>query len=187
MTRLARGAAIAALAGLLLAGIAAGFDLAAFFRGWLAAFFAFAAIPIGALAVLFMGRLVPGDWAEELAPALWGGSALLPVIAVLLLPVLLGVAWIYPWAASPPEGTKAFVMTVPLFVLRGIVYVALWSALAFAWRRSPSAATASAGLIIWAIVGCLAGIDWSLSVEPEFHSSIFGLFALAHFLIAGPA
>jgi hypothetical protein len=43
----------------------------------------------------------------------------------------------------------------------------------------------SAGLIVWALVSSFAGIDWLESLEPGFHSSIYGLLKIAFDLLAG--
>lgn len=187
MNRLRRGAAWLGLAALLVAGFCGVLDPYAFFRGWLAAFVAVSAVPVGALAVLFFAGLVPGEWAEELAPALTRATATLPLIALFLVPILVGVPWIYPWAGTMLGGIKGATMTTPFFILRAIAYMALWIALAFLWRRRGGTATAAVGLILWALTGSLAGIDWVMSVEPDFHSSEFGLFILAHQLVAGLA
>jgi hypothetical protein len=187
MSRLVRSSASVGLAGLLVAALCGAVDLDAFFRGWLAAFIAVSAVPIGALAVLFFATLVPGEWAEELAPALTRAAATLPLVTLFLVPILVGVPWIYPWAGAAEAGIKGAAMTVPLFVLRAIVYFGLWIALAFLQRRRGGTAVAASGLILWALTGSLAGIDWAMSIEPDFHSSVFGLFFLAHQLVAGLA
>jgi hypothetical protein len=45
--------------------------------------------------------------------------------------------------------------------------------------------SASAGLIIWALISSWARIDWLESLEPSFHSSIYGLLAISFDLLAG--
>ena len=74
-------------------------------------------------------------------------------------------------------------------MLRAVLYFAIWTALAVWAARAygnDAAMTraASAGLIVWALTSSWAGIDWLESVEPHFHSSIYGLFAIG-FAAAG--
>src|SRR5690349_11091557 len=44
---------------------------------------------------------------------------------------------------------------------------------------------ASVGLIVWALTASWAGIDWLESLEPQFHSSIYGLLMIGFQLLAG--
>jgi hypothetical protein len=44
---------------------------------------------------------------------------------------------------------------------------------------------AAAGLIVWTLVVSFAGVDWAETVEPEFHSSIYGLLILGFYLLSG--
>src|SRR5436853_588307 len=46
---------------------------------------------------------------------------------------------------------------------------------------------ASIGLMIYAPAVSLAGVDWMESLEPDFHSSIYGLLFLSFVLLAGIA
>ena len=43
---------------------------------------------------------------------------------------------------------------------------------------------ASVGLIVYALTVSLAGVDWMESLEPDFHSSIYGLLFLSFFIAA---
>ncbi len=161
---------------------------------YLTAWAALSAIPIGALAVLFTSYLVRAGWTRDLHLSLSGAALTLPVVAVLFIPVLAGMSAIYPWAASaaalPPF--KAAYLTPWFFTLRTIVYFAAWTALAvWASRAYGNDAAmkrvAAAGLIIWALTASWAGVDWFESVEPQFHSSIYGLLIVSFDLLAGLA
>jgi hypothetical protein len=161
--------------------------LASYLVAWLSV----SAIPIGALGVLFTSYLVRAGWTQDMYRPLSRAAFTLPVCAVLFLPVLIGLSWVYPWATDantlPPF--KAAYLTPWFFVLRTFIYFAIWTALAFAAARAygDDAAmqrTASAGLVIWALTVSFAGIDWIESVEPHFHSSIYGLLVLSFDLFA---
>jgi hypothetical protein len=70
------------------------------------------------------------------------------------------------------------------------LYFAIWTALAvWAWRAYGDDAammrSASAGLIVWSLTVSWAGVDWLESVEPHFHSSIYGLLTIGFVLPAG--
>ena len=178
------------------AGCAVGLfiDAKTMLASYLTAWTALSAIPIGAIAVLLTSYLVRAGWTRDLHVLLSGAALTLPVIAVLSVPVLAGMSAIYPWAASaialPPF--KAAYLAPWFFVLRTIAYFAVWTALAvWAARAYGNDAAmkrvASAGLIIWALTVSWAGVDWLESVEPHFHSSIYGLLIVSFDLLAGLA
>jgi hypothetical protein len=157
---------------------------------WLAAFLGLSAVPIGCLSLLMMVALVPGSWRTLLAGPLSAGASLLPLAALLFLPVLLGFRFIYPWAA--PEATlpayKALWLSPVFWTLRAIVYFAVLIALQrglAAAREEVRPAIAAAGLILYALIGSLLGVDWAESIEPQFHSSIYGLIFLSGQWLAG--
>jgi hypothetical protein len=157
---------------------------------WLAAFLGLSAIPIGCLALLMMVVLVPGSWRTLLAGPLAAGASLLPVAAVLFLPVLIGFRFVYPWTA--PDAAlpvfKALWLSPFFWILRAIFYFALLiglqRALAAA-REEVRPAIAAGGLIAYALIGSLLGVDWAESIEPQFHSSIYGLIFLSGQWLAG--
>lgn len=159
---------------------------------YLTAWFALSAIPIGALGVLLTSYLVRAGWTSDLHEPLIRSALTVPAAAVLFLPVLICMAWIYPWAsdASTLPAFKAAYLTPWFFALRAVIYFAIWTALAiWASRAYGNAAAmvraASAGLIVWTLTSSCAGIDWLESLEPHFHSSIYGLFAIDFELLSG--
>ena len=176
------------------AGVAVGLqvDPRTALASYLVAWTAVCAIPVGALAVLFTAYLVRAGWTHDLRGLLSTAALTLPVVAILFIPVLIGMAHLYPWvrdsAHLPPF--KAAYLTPWFFTLRAILYFAAWTALAIWGARAygDDAAmkrTASVGLIIWTLISSLAGVDWLESLEPGFHSSIYGLLMISFQLLAG--
>jgi hypothetical protein len=192
MTDLRRLTLSAALVGI--AGLTVGLwiDARTAFASYLVAWTAIGAIPIGALAVLFTTYLVRAGWTHDLRGLLSGAALTIPVVGLLFIPVLIGMPHIYPWAADASHlpSFKAVYLTPWFFVLRTFFYfvvltaLAVWGALAYgdetAMKRS-----ASVGLIVWALISSWAGIDWLESLEPHFHSSIYGLLMISFNLLAG--
>jgi hypothetical protein len=183
---------VLALAGLIGSVIALLIDPHDTLAAWLAAAVAVASVPIGALMVLMMTYLIPGRWTKQMHVPLVAAALTMPVAGLLLLPVLIGLPWLYPWVQTPQHGFKAVYLSGGFFVLRTVAYFVIWTALAWWVRRawgSPAAMVraGSAGLIVWALTVSLAGVDWIESLNPEFHSSIYGLIFLTFQVLAGLA
>jgi hypothetical protein len=164
--------------------------LAAYLVVWVA----IGAIPLGALGILMTSYLVRRAWTEGLHAILAAATSALPMVTVLLLPVLIGMRELYPAASDERvlPAFKAAYLAPGFFVLRTAIYfVVLW--LLALWQRSTwnnserMIRSASAGLIIYALLVSFAGIDWIESLEPEFHSSIYGLLYLCFTLLNGVA
>jgi hypothetical protein len=151
-------------------------------RAWLAGAFVWTAVPVGAIGLLMMIRLIPGVWAAELAGPMEALSALLPLAALAFLPILAGAGALYPWAGAPGDGAfRQVYLTHWFFALRSVVFFAALIVLALlvAVRRSRSVPVASAGLIVYTLLGMPIAVDWLLSLDPAFHSSGFGLYVMS--------
>jgi hypothetical protein len=148
----------------------------------------FIEIALCALFMLLLGYLVPGRWFEVLRIPLAATSLTLPVLGLLFLPIPFGLPALYSWAAEPSQlhGFKAIYLSPPAFILRVIFYFCIWSFIAMrSVQASNGQRTASWGLVVYALTGSLAGVDWVESLTPEFHSSVFGLLFLSSQVLAG--
>ncbi|HVT54869.1 MAG TPA: hypothetical protein VHD34_02295 [Xanthobacteraceae bacterium] len=159
---------------------------------YLSAFLPLAEISLGALFILMLGFLVPGRWFEPLWRPLAAAALTMPVIALLFLPILFGLPTIYEWAAHPEmlKGFKAAYLSLPVFVIRNLFYFSLWTLQAFLLVRArgdvhAQQRAASWGLVVYALTGSIAGVDWIESLTLEFHSSTYGLLFLASQVLAG--
>jgi hypothetical protein len=167
-------------AGLLLAGLgvaAAGDGWA----GWLAAFAFWSAMPIGALVIALMLRLIPGAWRAALGGAAEALLVLTPLAALAILPILAALPALYRWTALHETGFRGAYLGETTFVLRTVIFFALAGGLAMAAIRRPawSAGAAAAGLIALVLADTIMATDWLLSRDPDFHSSGFGLYVLS--------
>jgi len=182
------------IAGFVACGIGLFVDPKAMLGCWLAAWFAAAAIPIGALGVLFTSYLVRGGWTQDLHGPLARAALTLPVAGLLFIPVLAGMKAVYPWAGGDVAlpWFKTAYLAPWFFALRAAFYFVIWTALALWAQRAfdddaARVRSASVGLIVWSLTVSLAGIDWLESVEPYFHSSIYGMLTIGFVLLAGLA
>ena len=159
---------------------------------WLVCWLGWGSIPIGALALLMLVALIPGTWRKLYVRPLVLGTTLMPVVAIAMVPLLIGVELIYPWTAEGATAGyaafKAAWLSTGFFVVRTIAYLVVLSLIAWALLaaspklRGPIAAV---GVILYALIGSLIGIDFAESTQPHFHSSIYGLLALTNQWLAG--
>jgi hypothetical protein len=151
-----------------------------FAYAWLAAFVAFSPWPLGSTALLLAHSLTGGRWGEAARPALLLGAAATPLIAVLAVPVVLMLPTLYPWARAGAGFDNGWYLSVSFFAVRGVIYLAVWIgvALAAVAGGERAARIAPAGLLALAVTTTFAAIDATMSLEPEFTSSIYGMIAM---------
>ena len=154
-------------------------------ESWLAAAMMVVWLPVGALAMLLMDRLFTTGWSRPLVAELQAVTATLPFAALAFLPVLPGAGLVYPWMhAVKPE--QAFWLTPWFFAGRAVVCLLVWWLLGrLAARPDMGRGAAAAGLIVLGLTVTVAGIDWMMSLEPEFASSAYGLLVLTSAAQAG--
>jgi hypothetical protein len=160
-----------------------------FAHAWLAALTVFLGWPLGCLGLLLTHALTGGRWGDAIRPQLLAGLATLPLVVPALLPLVGLAAALYPWMRPEVAARLAnhFYLNVPFFLGRIVGYLIIWlglAALTFrALRRDPSgtalARLAPAGLILLAVTGTYATIDATMSLDPQFASSVYGLVEIA--------
>jgi hypothetical protein len=157
------------------------FDARAALVGWLAGFALWSAVPIGALVLLLMVRLIPGTWREELEPPAQAMCLLLPLVLLAALPILLGAGALFPWAGVTREGFQDVYLTRGFFAVRTLLFLGVLGTIAVLVATRPAWSTpiASIGLIVIVLLDTLFAVDWIMSLEPDFHSSGFGLYVLS--------
>ena len=149
---------------------------------YLAAWLFCLSVPVGALPIVF-GLELAGLGGSLHTGCLRWPLMLLPVAAFAGLPVLFFLPALYPWAAHPLHGfAGAWWSTVP-FVVRSVLYLALWSVLAVLSLRPPQGpprvTLCCAGLVLHLMVGTLAATDWIMSLAPGLNAAGFGLLVMA--------
>jgi hypothetical protein len=183
-------------------------DRSQFFHAWLVGFIFWSGITIGSLALLQLQHLTGGTWGLVIRRVLEAATRTLPLILVLFIPVVIGLRQIYPWTdaevmnRSPALQLKAAHYLNPnLFVLRAVIYFAIWSALALLlnWYSLQQDRTAESrfrkrmqmisgpGLGVLVLTVTFAAIDWAMSLDPAWSSTIFGLIFVASWSLSALA
>ena len=176
-----------------------------FFRGYLTAYMGWLGIALGSMAILMLRHLTGGGWGMVIRRILGAAMRTLPLLAVLFIPIVVGGPRLYPWLQPDvvahskhlQEITRSY-LTLGGFVLRAVLYFAIWGTLIFLlskWSREQDQppprdnsarfkVLAGPGLILYGFTISFAAIDWVMSLDPSWISTIYGLLLLAGELLS---
>lgn len=176
-----------------------------FFQSYLFAYLFILGIPLGCLGMAMVHALVGGQWGLIVRRLQEAAFATLPYVLVLGLPLLPGLQHLYPWARpeevarSPVLEFRSGVFNAPFFVLRAAGYFALWILLAWwftrwseEYNRHPDPPgrvrlqrLSAAGILIYILTMTAASLDWVMSREPNWYSTIFGFIFVTGQALSG--
>jgi hypothetical protein len=174
-----------------------------FFRAYLLGFMCWLGVALGSMAIVMIRHLTGGGWGTVIRRILGAAMRTLPLLAVLFIPVFFGIHRLYVWAQplgniedkhlrEHLEQITQTYLTVNGFIVRAIFYFAVWNILSFLLSKfskqtdrsnAPNntqkfKAVAGPGLILYAFTISFAAIDWIMSLDPSWISTIFGLIIL---------
>jgi hypothetical protein len=135
---------------------------------YLFAWLLFLGLALGGMANLMLLELTGGRWGALVRPAFLAATRLVPLAALLAIPVLVAMRSLFPIADSGW-------FSPGLFLFRSIAYLVIWSVLSFLVPRRGSQGLGGAGLIVYAFTMSLAAVDWIGSLVPEWYSTALGL------------
>jgi hypothetical protein len=195
LARLAIAARVAGALALLVLGGAAMVDPGQAMRSYLVAFVFWLTIPLGCLAVLMIHHVTGGAWGVAVRRPLESAALTLPLMGVLFVPLVLGATHLYAWARpevvadDPLLQHKAAYLNLPFFAVRAVFYFVAWTLVARSlarWslrqdRGGDAAAdrrlhdTSRYGLVLMGLTMTFASVDWMMSLEPHWYSTIYGV------------
>jgi hypothetical protein len=185
-------ALIVGLVGVLLCVAGAVTSLDQLLRGYLIAYMFWTGLSLGCLALLMMQYLTGGLWALVIRRPLEAASKCLPLMFVLFLPILIFRTHLYAWMTnSALTERNHWYLNTPEWIIRWLVYFAIWIGLAFVLNKRgdmqdrPLAVQprfqglSGLGLVLYALTVSFAAVDWVMSLDPTWGSTIYGLIFLA--------
>jgi hypothetical protein len=180
-----------------------------FFRGYLLGFMCWLGLALGSMAILMIRHLTGGGWGTVIRRILGAAMRTLPLLAILFIPLLFGIHRIYIWAQPLSnisdvhfrehlEKLTGTYLSIGFFVGRAVFYFAVWNVLSFLlskWSKQADdpntpdngqrfKAVSGPGLILYAFTISFAAIDWIMSLDPSWISTMFGLIILIGELLA---
>ncbi len=182
-------------------------DPAQFFRSYLTAYLLWLGISLGCLAILMLQHLSGGVWGFVIRRLLEAATRVFPLLALLFLPLLFGLHQLYPWAdpakvaQDPLLQHKAAYLNVTGFVARAVFYFALWCGLSHllsrwsleqdqvprAALRDRMQAFSAVGLLLYGLTTTFSAVDWVMSLDPHWYSTIYGMLFMAGGAVGGMA
>jgi hypothetical protein len=197
---------------LLIVGIILG--VAAFFvdhtravYNYLIAFTFMISIGVGALFLIALEYIVGADWSVPIRRVVEFFAAIIPLLALLVIPLLLNVGELFHWSHSEAVAedeilkAKAPYLNVTFFIIRVFVLIGLWSLFYFFFIRNSKKQDTTKDqklttinirlsaifIPIFAFTITISAIDWLMSIEPHWFSTIIGVYFFAGTVIAALA
>ena len=170
-----------------------------FWHAYLMAYVFWTGISVGSLAIMMLHHMSGGGWGLVIRRIFEAATRVLPLMALLFLPLILGLKPLYEWA-RPEEVAKSSLLqhktpylNIPFFLGRTVFYFAVWGVLAYFLNKwsleqdrtaDPSLkrkmqSVSGPGILLFGLTVTFAAIDWVMSLEPEWFSTIFGLLIMA--------
>jgi hypothetical protein len=173
-----------------------------FYSAYLTGFMFWLGLSLGCMAILMLHHLVGGAWSIVIRRILESGMMTLPMMAVLFLPILFHLPRLYFWARpevlSDPKTDPKIIEIAQSYLnfngiaLRYVVYFAIWIGMAYFLNRWSTEqdtisgqstlrfrALSSIGLVIYSLTISFAVIDWVMSLQARWISTIYGLIFIA--------
>jgi hypothetical protein len=197
--RVQRTALIVGGVGLLLVIVGAVIDLDQVFQSYLFTYLFWLGISLGCLVWLLIHGMTGGRWGDAIHPLLEASALLVGLMALLFIPLLFGLDRLYLWAQPDIVAHDALLqhkqpyLNIPFFIGRAILYFVVWVGtimLLNRWWRSlmqqPTLALAEKlrrfsgiGLALYGLTITFGAVDWLMSLDPHWFSTIFGVLIAA--------
>jgi hypothetical protein len=173
-----------------------------FFQTYLVAFIFWTSVALGCLGLLMVQYLGGASWGLLIRRQLEAGAHTLWLMLILFLPIaIVGLPSLYPWAQPLdrfPEAEQRLIehrsswLNQRAFLIRGVIYFIVWIGLAAYLRKwskrqdenrdmggvQRAQNLSGPGFVLYGIAVTFAGVDWVMSLDPEWFSTIFGLLML---------
>ncbi|HEV7860645.1 MAG TPA: hypothetical protein VGO91_18645 [Pyrinomonadaceae bacterium] len=170
-----------------------------FFRAYLMGYLFWTGIALGSLAVLMLQHLTGGAWGMVIRRVLESSTRTLPLLLLLFVPIILGMHSLYEWTHQDKVNSdeilkeKSVYLNIPFFAARVLIYFAIWLSLMYLLNKWSGEQDRTAeqrysrqmrmlsgpGLVLFVLTVTFASIDWAMSLDPHWFSTIWGLLFVA--------
>ena len=187
-------------------GFAAAESPTQFFRSYLVAYLYWIGIALGSLVILMIQHVTGGPWGVRIRRILEASTRTLPLLTLLFVPIAFGIHDLFEWSHESVVAHdkilqhKSVYLNEQFFLVRAGIYFAIWLTLTFflnRWSKQQDARghtpslgrkmtlLSRGGILLYALTITFASVDWAMSLEPHWFSTIYGvLFAGGQLLSA---
>jgi hypothetical protein len=168
-----------------------------FFPAYLVGFLYWLGITLGCVGLTLLHHLTGGSWGLVIRRPLESGAMNVLPLAFFFAPIALGVQALYPWAQAGSAshegvGENSLYLTESFFLIRAGVYFVIWAAMGFIinWLSNRQDATsdpapsrwlqaiAGPGIVLLFLAATFSAIDWGMSLDPKWTSTIYGVMLI---------
>jgi len=179
--------------------------------GYLVTSYYFFSLAIGALFFLAIQYVSQSGWSSAFSRVPEAMMTYMPVAALSFFLLWFGIKDLYKWAneatslAEPVIEHKSIYLNIPFFFIRMFIYFAAWVVLCYILREisrksdivdpqdttgimrlfAKSELWSKIVLFVLALTFSLSSIDWLLSINPDWYSTIFALKNLVGAILHG--
>ena len=171
-----------------------------FWQSYLIGFIFWMGITLGSLALLMVQHLSGGAWGMLSRRVFEASTRNIWLMLLLFLPIAWKLPVLYSWArpdaaADEMIREKIAYLNPGFFYLRAVIFFVVWGALIVLlnrWSKEQDQAAprlpgpmdrrfrvlAGPGLVLYMITITFMSVDWIMSLEPHFYSTIFGILTV---------
>ncbi|GAB4424816.1 MAG: hypothetical protein Kow0031_04050 [Anaerolineae bacterium] len=171
-----------------------------FFQSYLLGYVFWLHIALGHMAILLIHHLAGGRWSFVPRRFFESGGMTVPVMALLFIPILIGMPYLYPWTDPEVVAESHLIqlkavwwLNIPFFVGRTVLYFIIWIGLAYFLNklslkqdetgdpaiRDRLKSLSAGGIILAVLASTFAAYDWMMSTDPIWYSSMYGVIFMA--------
>jgi len=166
-----------------------------FFFSYLFAVLFWVGLSLGCFVVTMIHQLTGGRWGYPTRRFLEAGFMVLPLMALLFIPIFFGLHHLYAWARPAEVAAEKALQERHAyennwaFIIRQIFFFFVWIWIALRLRKysleqdgtTDAAPTRRArfisgpGIVIYGLLITFASVDWIVSLEKDWYSTMFGV------------
>ena len=151
-------------------------------------------IGLGMLILYLVHSFTGGDWGVKLKPTIERALRLFPQSLILFIPVALLARALFPWASDAYQQSvheshnsfRIFTLSPLWFVVRSYCYLSIWTLFALRLRRRERSRL-ERGVMLLILLHSVswAGMEWIMTLDPDWTSTGFGVMYIIACLNAG--
>jgi len=164
-------------------------------------------IGVGALFLIALEYITGAVWSVPMRRVNEFLAALIPIAALMAVPLFFHLYDLFPWVNAESVAHDAMLigkkpyLNVNFFTFRFVVIFGLWTLFFYLFTRNSlkqdidkdqkhtrfNIGLAAAFMPIFAIGLTMISIDWAMSLEPHWYSTIYGVYYFSGIVLAGVA